>query len=68
MPEVFPVTHSHEIDGTEFIRLVGVFSTRGEADAAAARAAELPGFDETRDGIHVGSATLGAPRWTEGFV
>lgn len=66
---VFLVTHSHELSGgAEDEKLIGVYSSKENADAAVIRATGLPGFREHPDGFQVDAYVIDADYWTEGFV
>jgi hypothetical protein len=66
---VFVVQHVHELpDGTEDVKLVGVYSSLGHAEAAVARAAAQPGFRDASDGFHIDPYDLDVDHWPEGFV
>jgi hypothetical protein len=66
---VFLVTHTHELSGgEEDDKLIGVYSSEENADAAIVRASRLPGFREHSDGFHVDSYVVDADHWTEGFI
>lgn len=64
----------NEYESVDFPRLLGVFSTRAKAEAAAARAASLPGFDgslgDTEDvlGLVIDEERVDERQWTDGFV
>lgn len=53
-------------DGTE--RLVGVYSSMENAEAAIARLRSLPGFREWPGGFRNFDAWLDHDSWTEGFA
>jgi homoserine kinase type II len=66
---VFFVTHTHELSGgEEDEKLIGVYSSTENADAAVVRASGLPGFREHPDGFHVDAYAVDVDHWTEGFV
>lgn len=66
---VYVVEHVHEMpDGSEDVKLIGVYATRAEGLAAVRRLRKQPGFRELPRGFHVGAWELGKDHWTEGFV
>ena len=66
MNSVFLLWHSHEINGDTDDKLIGVYATREDAEAAIGRLENKPGFRDARDGIH--EDVLGRDGWTEGFI
>ena len=70
MSIVYVVQHVHESqDGEdEDVKLIGVYGTPSEADAAIARSRLLPGFREHPEGFHVTAYELNKDNWTEGFI
>jgi len=69
MSQVFLVQHVHERDdGSEDVKVVGVYSSREAAEHAIARLGGLPGFAESREGFHLDAYELDKDHWTTGFV
>lgn len=70
MLTVYVVQHVHESDDgeQEDVKLIGVYETRANADAAVARLRLLPGFQDHPDGFHVAEYELNRDHWAEGFV
>lgn len=69
MASVFVLQHVHAVaDGDEDVKLIGVYSSRENADAAAARLRDQPGFADAPDGFHVDEYRLDQDHWAEGFV
>lgn len=55
------------------VRVIGVYATESEAQAALERARTLPGFGETvnfegENGLTISAYRLDELHWTEGFV
>lgn len=55
------------------VRVIGVYATESEAQAALEHARTLPGFAETvnfegENGLTISAYQLDELRWTEGFV
>lgn len=68
-PRVVILFHVHELDeGEEDVKIIGVYSDQGQADAAQARASLLPGFSEAPEGFQWGEYELDRDEWTEGYV
>lgn len=66
---VYILWHVHKLDdGEENAKLVGVYATSEEADAARTRVSDAPGFREVPEGFHVDGYELGKDHWTEGYV
>ena len=68
MAKVFVLQHVHTLDdGTEDVKLVGVYSSRENAQAAASRLAQAPGFSEAPDGFDIDEYQLDKDQWVEGY-
>jgi hypothetical protein len=68
MKSVWLLHHVHEFeDGHEDVKLIGVFATRDEAEAAQRRVAGQ-GFRDLPEGFSIDEAALGQIGWLEGFV
>lgn len=69
MKSVWLLHHVHEFeDGHEDVKLIGVFTTRKEAEAAQRRVADQPGFRDLPDGFSIDEAEVGQIGWLEGYV
>jgi len=69
MASVFVLQHVHSReDGVEDVKFIGVYSSRENADAAAARLSRLPGFTDALDGFHVDEYRVDQDHWAEGYV
>lgn len=67
--DVFILWHDHEMPGgEEDVKLIGVYATAEDADAARLRAAGQPGFRDYPEEFHVSRYTVGEDHWTEGFI
>lgn len=65
---VHVVQHAHEAaDGSEDIKVIGVYRSRREAEAAVDRLRLQPGFCDHPDGFHIDEYLVGKDHWTEGF-
>jgi hypothetical protein len=63
------VVHVHEFeDGSEDMKIIGLYRTEERARAAVARALPLPGFRDAPDGFSVVPYTLDVDGWTEGYT
>jgi hypothetical protein len=66
---VFVIQHVHALaDGTEDVKLIGVYSTLPAANEAVARARARPGFSASPDGFSVDEYLLDDDCWQEGYV
>ena len=68
MTDIFALHHVHQLRDGEDTKLIGVYSTRQQADDAIDRLSTQPGFRDHTDGFHVDRYTLNEDHWTEGFV
>ena len=67
--DVFILWHIHELpDGEDDEKLIGVYASEEDAEAARIRSSALPGFRDLPDGFHVARYTLGVDDWTEGYT
>jgi hypothetical protein len=72
MTKVFLLWHSRPIEGgidehDTNDKLVGVYSSRAEADAARCRKLQFPGFRDYPDCFSVSEVTVDRDNWSEGF-
>ncbi|MEZ5961606.1 MAG: hypothetical protein R3C30_14460 [Hyphomonadaceae bacterium] len=66
---VFLLWHSREIrEGESDDKLVGVYSTRAQAEAAIARKVAFEGFRDFPNGFLIDPYELDRDAWSEGFV
>lgn len=68
MRTAYVVQHVHALDdGSEDVKFIGVYSTRENAQAAAARLGRAPGFSEAPDGFHIDEYQVDKDQWVEGY-
>ena len=61
--------HVHKFeDGSESIKLIGVYSSKAHAEAALERVQAQPGFRDHPAGFEIDSYTVDEDHWTEGFT
>ncbi|AFL87136.1 hypothetical protein Terro_0804 [Terriglobus roseus DSM 18391] len=65
---VFAVWHRHEVGTASDEKLIGVYASVPEAEAAIARVANKPGFRDTMSGFEIQEYVIGRDGWTEGFI
>ena len=68
MTSVFILHHSYGVADDEEVKLIGVYATREDAEAAVRRLAQQPGFRDYQSGFHVNQYEIGKDHWSEGFV
>jgi hypothetical protein len=69
MNSVFVLWHVHEIaDGEDDEKLIGVYRSRDDAEAAIERLRSQPGFAEYSNGFTIAEYEIGKDHWAEGFV
>lgn len=69
MESVWLLQHVHAFDdGNEDVKLIGVYVSREDAEAAQRTVWQMPGFRETPEGFSISEHRLGVTGWTEGFV
>jgi len=65
---VFVLQHIRELpDGTDDVKLIGVYSSEPAGRAAITALALLPGFCEHPAGFDLSAYELDATHWAEGF-
>ncbi len=69
MSSVFIVQHLRKsADGSEDVKLTGVYSSWHNAEAAVSRAKTLSGFKNYPDGFSIDEYQIDKHYWEEGFV
>ena len=69
MDSVYLLWHSHEWeDGHDEVKLIGVYRTELDAQAALQRVKNKPGFRELPEGFEIVEHRLNRDGWTEGYV
>jgi homoserine kinase type II len=67
--EVFVICHTHEFeDGSEYYKLIGVFSAIETAEEAMYALSSLPGFADYPDGFTIDKYIIDEINWKEGFI
>lgn len=67
--DVFLLWHVHDWpDGEEDAKLIGVYATTEDAEAARLRMLTQSGFRDLPEGFQVSRYTLGQDNWAEGYV
>jgi hypothetical protein len=67
--EVFVLWHVHELgEGDEDVKLIGVYRSREDAEAAIKRVGSQPGFADTPQGFDMCLYRLNQDHWTEGYT
>jgi hypothetical protein len=63
------VTHEYENSlGCECLKIVGLFRTIEEAQAAVASLRDKEGFRDHPEGFDIGPRTIGEISWASGFI
>jgi len=69
MDSVFILWHVHEIsDNQEDEKLIGVYRTEADAQAAIVRVQNKPGFKDTFSGFQIVVYELNKDHWTDGYA
>ncbi len=67
--DVFLLWHTHEMpNGEEDAKLIGVYATAEDAEAARLRVLPQPGFRDLPEGFQVSRYTVGQDHWIEEYV
>jgi hypothetical protein len=68
LTKVYVLQHMHSlIDGGEDIKLIGVYSSRDNAQAAITRLTNASGFSEAPSGFHIDEYQIDKDQWVEGY-
>jgi hypothetical protein len=70
MAEVFLLYHSYG-DGEDYddhAKLIGIYTSQENAEAAIRRVRDQPGFRTRQDGFRIHPIALDVDGWSEGFV
>ena len=60
--------HVHSLnDGAEDVKLIGVYSSRDNAQSAITRLGQAPGFSDAPSGFHIDEYKLDKDQWVEGL-
>jgi len=66
---VYQLYHIREKgDGADDQKLIGIYTSRQNANAAISRVKDQPGFRDYPNGFQVFEHTLDQDDWTEGFI
>ena len=69
MRHVFLLWHSHDLgEGETNDKLVGVYSTADEAEAAKARKLTFEGFRDAPEGFLISCCEFDRDLWSEGYI
>ena len=68
MKTVFMLWHVHALDTEEHENLVGIYSTKAHAEAAADRLKRTPAFANCQNGFQIHPQELNKDHWTEGYI
>ena len=68
METAYLLWHVHTIDGDDDEKLIGVFRSKSDAEAAVLAVRDKPGFKDHPDGFLIDEYPLNRIHWEEGFV
>lgn len=71
MEFVYSLWHTHvdeRLSGGEDIKLIGIYTSYENANAALLRAEKLEGFRDFSEGFEISQNVLDKDEWTSGFV
>ena len=68
MTTVFVLQHEYEWCGRDEVKLIGVYATHDDAQAAIDRLRHQAGFKDWPDGFLIDEYELGVDQWNVGFV
>lgn len=65
---VYLVQHVHEMDDDEDVKVIGIYSSQKNAEAAVERLKLIQGFKDAKEGFYIDEYKLDHDHWTEGYV
>jgi hypothetical protein len=65
---VYLLTHEHELEGCDLLKILGVYSAQSLAEAAQAYFSTQPGFCDHQGGFVIEECQLDKHLWSEGFI
>lgn len=66
--KVYLLQHVHRFnDGEEDVKIIGIYSSRENAETAIARLSQVSGFRNAAHGFHVDEYLLDMDQWVEGY-
>ena len=69
MMEVYLLQHVHLFEhGTEDVKVIGIYASRTDAEAAIARLSDRPGFCDSPDTFCISGYLLGDDHWLDGYA
>lgn len=67
--KVYVLQHVHSHDaGEEDVKLIGIYSSPENAQAAVERLSRAPGFCDALTGFHIDEYQVDKDQWAEGYV
>lgn len=64
---VFLLQHSYEIGDCDETKVIGIYSSRDQAERAVRRLRSQPGFHDRPDDFHIDAYPVDQDHWTEGY-
>lgn len=64
---VFLLQHCYENNNCEEVKVIGIYSSRENAEKCSERLLSLPGFKNYPDNFFIDEYRLDVGNWTEGF-
>jgi hypothetical protein len=68
MDSVHLLWHTHQVADDSDDKLIGVYKSRKDAEAAIERLRDKPGFKDAIEGFEICDYVVGRDGWTEGYV
>jgi len=68
MKSVFLLQHSYELDECEETKLIGIYSSREQAETAIQKYKNVLGFKDYPDCFYLDEYELDKDHWEEGFI
>ncbi len=67
--KVYLLQHVHSLDdGEDDVKIIGVYSSRDNAEAAIMRLQRSPGFTDAPDGFHIDEYHVDKEQWVGGVT
>ncbi len=68
MKSCFLLWHTHTVGDDDNEKLIGVYASWIDAEAAIQRVKDKPGFKDHPEGFEICEYVIGRDGWTEGFI
>jgi len=65
--KVYLLQHNYEVDGSDYTKIIGIYSTREKAEAVKEHYSSLRGFKRYPESFFIDVYVIDKNHWVEGF-